>query len=422
MSKGKITKRAVDALRQDGRTHFLWDDLLSGFGVKVTPAGRKVYVLQYRMGGRGSKTRRVTIGSHGQWTPDAARTEAKSLLQLVDRGIDPAIEKKQKRLAVEQLAFDTYAQSFLAGYASLKSDGTNKFYASMLKIHAVPVLKNRPLADISRADVTAVLDRIGAGKPATCRSVFATLSKLFNWAVARGDLELSPMQGMERPRPPKARDRVLTDKELKTCWRAAGAIDYPFGTLARLLILTGQRLREISAMNWAELDRDNAILSISGARTKNGDPSLVPLNLLALAEFDYIAGGSDWPKEGLVFTTNGRTPVSGFSKAKKRIDRAMADLGSADPQSHFEMAPWRFHDLRRTFATGMQRLGVRWEVTEAITNHLSGRSKSGVAAVYQRHDWAEEKRSALDGWGRWLEGLLDGGTKSNVLHMRVGSA
>jgi integrase len=123
---------------------------------------------------------------------------------------------------------------------------------------------------------------------------------------------------------------------------------------------------------------------------------------------DRLAGGADWPARGLVFSTNQRTPISGFSKAKNRVDEKMrALLGT-------ELKPWRTHDLRRTVATGLQRLGVRFEVTEAVLNHVSG-SKSGVAGVYQRHDWKEEKRSALEGWGRHVEGLLRRGTKGEVI-------
>ena len=122
----------------------------------------------------------------------------------------------------------------------------------------------------------------------------------------------------------------------------------------------------------------------------------MPLSVQAIEVLDELAGGGDWPRQGLVFSTTGKTPVSGFSKAKKRLDEHMAHV--LEPRT---LEPWRTHDLRRTVATGLQRLGVRFEVTEAVLNHLSG-ARSGIAGVYQRHDWAIEKRHALTKWADWV--------------------
>jgi integrase len=147
--------------------------------------------------------------------------------------------------------------------------------------------------------------------------------------------------------------------------------------------MTGQRREEVNGMTWAELDR--------GERAKNGEPHTIPLNDLAVAELDRIAGGDRWPRRGRVFATSTGAGFTGYAKGKKKLDKLIA--GDEDGP----LPPWRLHDLRRTLATGFQRLSVRFEVTEAVLNHMSG-SRAGVAGIYQRHDWKDEKREALKIW------------------------
>jgi integrase len=157
-----------------------------------------------------------------------------------------------------------------------------------------------------------------------------------------------------------------------------------------MLILTAQRREEVAGMDWLELSQTDRLWTLPGSRTKNARPQLVPLSSAAIEILDGLAGDEGWPKGGLVFSTTGRTPVSGFTKPKRRIDDFVANAVPESP-------PWRVHDIRRTVATGLQRLGVRFEVTEAVLNHVSG-ARGGIAGVYQRYDWAEEKRAALDAW------------------------
>ena len=431
MATGKISKRSVDALAITGKTEFLWDDELSGFGLRVTSNGAKSYVYQYRMGGREAIKTRYTIGKHGSpWTPDLARTEAKRLALMVGQGIDPAGADKERRRQAVDLAFAPYVDLFVDGY--LKSHWKDwQQGKSLLEREAVPVLQRTPLPLIKRSDVVAVLDRL-ADRPARAKMMHATLRKLLKWAVSRGDLERSPIEEMDAPTGPAARDRVLHDSEMATIWRASGGMGYPFGPMYRLLIVTGQRREEIAGLDWRELDRDAATWTLPAARAKNGKAHIVPLNALALVEIDSLAetlsgaanDGSEevtWPRRGLVFTTTGKTSVSGHSRGKARLDRDIARLleteAAHDGAEYHEFAPWRIHDFRRTAATGFQRLGVRFEVTEAVLNHVSG-SRSGVAGVYQRHDWKEEKRTALDAWGRHIEGLIVPADRSNVAVLR----
>ena len=204
---------------------------------------------------------------------------------------------------------------------------------------------------------------------------------------------------MKTPPSVKPRERVLSDDELRHVALASLDLGAPFDALVRLLIITGQRRDEVAGLSWRELDQDRREWILPSGRTKNGQVhAVLPLNELAVSELDDRCGSERWPRTGLVLTTNGKTPVSGFSRAKARLDRLIAQ------HSVDGMPSWRLHDLRRTFATNMQRLDVRFEVTEALLNHVSG-SKSGVAGVYQLHDWAPEKRAAMDKWSGKLTSL-----------------
>lgn len=417
MAVGRIGNEAVKRLEVTGREYCLWDDKLKGFGVKVTSAGAKSYLVQYRMPGR--STRRFTIGRLGSpWTPTMARTEAEKVLQQVRGGVDPLEAKKIRQRRNVDLAFDKYARHFLEVYGprnwSARTLADNTYYLTATSGAAARVLGNKSLLDIHRSDVAAVFDEVPIAKKGYARNLYSALRKLFAWAVERGDLNRSPMEGFKGPKPVASRDRVLSDEELRLAWLAAGAMQYPFGPAFRLLIATGQRREEVASLEWAHLNREAAEWQIPSEKAKNDKTHVVPLNALALNELEVLAGGTEWPRKGLVFTTTGKTSISGFSRAKLALFAQMQKMANEETEGgEHEFQPWRIHDLRRTFATGMQRLGVRFEVTEAALNHVSG-SRSGVAGVYQRHDWRDEKRTALEAWCRHLEQL---GTQRRVTNV-----
>ena len=401
MASAKITKRLIDSSKAGERDYFVWDDELRGFGLKMSKGGAKVYVLQYRMGGRDARTRRYTIGKHGSpWTPASARIEALRLMTLVRAGVDPLAAKKAIVRTEVELAFDRYATRFLEEYGRRSwRPRTYGAAESNIRRFVMPVLESKPITSITRIDVIAVLDALPRTNPALPRNVFALMRKLFGWALERGDIERSPFEGLRSPPSVASRERVLTDAELSFIGRGAGNLGYPFGPMVMLLMLTGQRRDEVASLGWAELSETTAEWVIPGERTKNGRTHTVPLSAASIEQLNSCSG-RPWPTRGFVFTTNGVTPVSGFSRVKKRLDKLVqAQSGAASTQ------PWRIHDLRRTFATGMQRLGVRFEVTEALLNHVSG-SKSGVAGVYQRHDWAHEKRAAAAAWSGRVAALV----------------
>jgi len=189
---------------------------------------------------------------------------------------------------------------------------------------------------------------------------------------------------------------------LRKVWLAAGEVGHPYAGIVRLLILTGQRRNEIAGLRWAEVDPEEPALHLPAARTKNGHAHDVPLCAQALSILDGLPHLGD-----LAFTIR-RKPITGFGHLKEKLDAASG------------VTDWTLHDLRRTVASGLQRLGVRLEVTEAVLNHRSG-STAGIVGVYQRHDYANEKREALQRWGDYVEQLVGGkAADDKVVPIRIG--
>jgi integrase len=315
---------------------------------------------------------------------------------MVRQGIDPIeADRERRRLAVD-LAFDSYVEAFTKSYLKRRWKQW-KLGEGVLRREVVPVLRSKPLPRIKRSDLSPIWERFD-GRPAVARLTHATLRKLFRWAVNQGDLERSPMEGMEAPPAVPARDRVLSDEELGLVMSNLPELGFPFDPYFKLLIFTAQRREEVARMAWGELNRAEGEWILPASRTKNAKAQHLPLSEPVMAILDELAGGALWPRSGLVFTTTGKSPISGFSKAKKRLDELLKEeLG-------LRFAPWRTHDLRRTVATGLQRLGIRLEVTEAVLNHVSG-SRSGIVGTYQTYHWGPEKRAALAAWAKHVGGL-----------------
>ncbi|WDF73940.1 tyrosine-type recombinase/integrase [Novosphingobium sp. KACC 22771] len=441
MAKAPITKRTVDAAKPAEAEYVVWDDggkeTIKGFGLKVTPAGGKIYIFQYRLArvGQADKTapRKYTIGKHGELTPDQARSRAKELAMMVAQGIDPrqreldlvAAQDEAKHAAEQkarlegELAFEKVAERWLEHYEDEKGrrPRTVDQAKHVVNAHLLPALKGKPLPHITRTDLQLIIDGIPVKHRASRLAVYAYASVLFRWAMERGEIIDNPVRLMAKPSAPEARDRVLTDDELVAIWKAASSLRDPFGPYFQLLMLTGQRREEVASMNWAELDRSSSMWVIPANKAKNGVAHMVPLAPRIIVELDRLAlieqnkakadepAAERWPKAGSVISLRGKQPLTCYSRAKRQLDEA-TEAGT--------VSPWRVHDLRRTLATGLQRLGVRFEVTEAVLNHVSG-ARSGVAGIYQRHDWKDEKRSAMEAWGRHLTAILNPIHETNVV-------
>ena len=264
----------------------------------------------------------------------------------------------------------------------------------------LPKWKSRSIHAIGRRDVNNLLDAVVArGSMVMANRLLAALRKLFNWSVSRGIITASPCAGISAPHREKSRDRVLSNNELVSIIQAAREMGGAFGGVVQMLVLTAQRRNEVSEATWTELDLDQRLWTIPGERTKNGKPHFVHLSDKAKAVLEMTPNVG-----GFIFTSNGKTPFSGFSKAKKRLD----DMSS--------VTDWRLHDIRRTVTTGMATLGIAPHIADKVMNHQSG-TISGVAAVYQRHEFLEERKTALEAWGRHVQALLDGTDKTNVVNI-----
>ena len=441
MAKAAITKRTVDRAKAGSRDQFIWDTSLAGFGLKITPAGGKIYIFQYRIARPGeasrTATKRYTIGKHGKLTPDQARKRAKELAAMVETGTDPrqaeldeyaaadakkSAKAEQERLE-KDLAFDRVADQWLDHYEYEKGRRPASVRQAKLIVenYLRPALTSKPMPHVGRGDLQPIIDGIPAKQMAMKRAVYAYASILFGWAAKRDMIDANPLSAMDRPSPPPSRKRVLKDWELTDTYLAASSMNAPFGPFFQLLILTGQRRSEVAGIAWSELDRDEATWTIPPERAKNNTAHIVPLAPAVLERLDRLAGvqGDDepkWPKAGFILSTNGRTPISGITKAKLRLDAAIAKRRDGKA-----IDEWRIHDLRRTLATGFQKLGIRFEVTEAVLNHVSG-AKSGIAGVYQQHDWKEEKRSALEAWARHVASIIAPAPADNVTPLRTNGA
>ena len=384
-----LTQRAVEAARPKADRYGKPDGLVPGQQLVVHPGGKKSYRLLARINGGQVN---FPIGDATVLSLAQARTEGKRILAEIALGKDPR-ETKQEAVRTASETVEIVARRFIERHAKANNK-TWKEVKRKLDVNVLPSWGRRPIASITQRDVIALLDSVvDRGAAVEANRILATVRKLFNWACERGTIETSPCARVKAPTPETARDRVLDDREISLVWRAANALGYPFGPFVQLLILTGQRREEVAGMKWSELDRDLVNWVLPRERVKNNEPHQIPIVPWArsiLADLPRIEG-SDF-----VLTTTGSTSISGYSRAKTSLDAAIATLNGGEP-----IASWTFHDLRRTMASRMAKLGVQLPTVEKLLNHISG-TFGGVQGIYQRHDFADEKRAALEAWAQHL--------------------
>jgi integrase len=391
----KLTQATMQRLAlPTGKTEAIYfDDDLSGFGLRLRAGGSKNWIVQYSLG---AKQRRMTLGSTSVLDAGKARETARTLLAGVRLGRDPAAERavSQARASDEELG--AIVDRFLARQATRIRPRSYTETRRYLKEHWKP-LHRLQLAHIMRRTVANRLDAIAdENGPIAADRARAALSAFFSWAIQQGVCEANPVVGTAKAADMKSRERVLSDAELTAIWQALPNSD--FGQIVRLLILTGQRREEIGGLRWSEVDTAKRVITLPSERTKNHRAHDVPMSKIAFeilkaqprCDRDYVFG--DGPR------SNGRDDAKqggfqGWSKAKAALD-AQAKVDG-----------WRLHDLRRTVATRMAELGVQPHIVEAVLNHVSGH-KSGIAGVYNRARYAEEKTAALALWARHLQALV----------------
>lgn len=462
----KLTDLTVKNWAANDKRQEIADVTEKGLYLVVQPEGPrrgnssgKSWAVRYRHGGRPQK---FTIGEYPRWSLQQARDKAREVQRMRTDPTAPqnprevqeeARRKARGPSASDRDRFQNIVERYLHDYASKRRGHrekarliglpldreTLKPTGKTTKGRAIDIWGQKRIQDITRRDVREYVEGLAEVAPIGANRVFAELRKFFNWAVSKDILAASPMTGMAQPSEEhQSRERTLlrrddipgsSDDELRWLWKACGQYDRvepgeehqgnrergPFGPCVQLLMLTGQRRSEVAGMTDSEIDYDKRQWTIPGSRTKNGKPQIVPLSdaaMKVLASVARVAG-----KAGYVFSTTGASPISGWTRTKRRLDKLMAEAAEEERGEAVIIPAWTLHDLRRTLAAGMQRLGIKREVTEKVINHTSG-SFGGIVGVYQVYDYADEKRAALDAWSRFVMALVRNEPASNVVPIR----
>ncbi len=396
-----LSSVAIAALKPEAARRELPDGKINGLYLIVQPSGAMSWAIRYRFAGR---PRKFTLGPWPAVDLAGARGRALEALAQVAAGVDPSEQKMAARTAAKNKQraelddVERVVAEFIERYAKPKTRDWRET-ARKLNKDVVPAWRGRRLSEITKADVHALLDQmVDRGAPVGANRTFAQIRKMCGWALQRGLIDRNPCDGLAPPSAEKARARVLTDGELAVVWQAAGRIGWPFGPIVRLLIMTGQRRDEVAGMRWEEIDRTRLLWTLPAERSKNRREHSVPLSDSALG----IIAALPRFESGFLFSA-GKTAPSGFSKAKPRLDKAVADVLDGGALPH-----WVLHDIRRGVATGLGNLGVDLIVIERCLNHVSG-SFGGIVGVYQKQKYESEMRAALDLWAQHVSSLVAGG-------------
>jgi integrase len=311
-----------------------------------------------------------------------ARELGREALRRVARGEDPASDKKAD-------TFGQFAADYLEQHCRVRNRrSTIRFTELYLQNYALPRWRDRKIQDITSKDIRDLLKGVASTKPAASIRLHSTLRALFNTAVEMEVISASPCDRVKTPAQNKSRDKVLTDAELAAIWRAAEAMGGPFGAVIRMLMLCAQRRNEVSEMEWGELDLPRATWTLPGGRAKNKHSHEVQL----APEVCRILESMPRIGDRFVFTLDGVRGVAMSTRAKRNLDSLSG------------VRDWRLHDLRRSCASGMARLNTPPHVIDRILNHVRG-AMSGIAKIYNRFDYNDERREALARWAKHVASI-----------------
>jgi len=389
----KLTTKFIENAKPAAVRREIPDSGCRGLYLVVQPTGGKAWAVRYRFEG---KTRKLTLDS--TLTLAAAREAATKALRELERGHDPAALKFDAQAKAEKEAADrardtveALVNDFIEQHAKRKTRRSSWRQSEHIfnKI-VLPVWRGRIIHDLERRHIRELVENVAVDRPVLANRTLAHLSKFFNWLCEGDVIKASPCAGVKQPAKEQPRDRVLDDDEIRALWAACDAVGGAAGAVVKLLLLTGQRCGEVVGMRRSEISGD--VWTLAPERTKNKRKHLVPLSTQALAIIDAMPGAD----EDYLFTSSPTRRLGNIAPAKVALDASMK------PKE-----PWVLHDLRRTAASGMQKLGIQWQVIEKCLNHVSG-SFRGIVGVYQLHEFAAEKRDALQRWANHVEGLVSG--------------
>jgi integrase len=403
----KLTARNIQTLSlPSGKVdHIEPDDQVPGFGVRMRAGGSKTWIFQYKVG---SQQRRISLGAVSAIDVGRARASAGDLYARVRLGADPAADRMDARSKAAE-TFIAVANRFLA-YKRLRVRASTLAELERHITRDAKPLHPLQIEKIARRDVAACLAAVLENSgPVASNRVRAALNGLFVWGMGLGVLESNPIVGTLR-HAERSRDRVLAPQELAAVWHAASDGSH-FGSIVRLLMLTGQRANEIAALTWSEVDVNKGFVALSGARTKNHRAHQVWLShparaIIAAQPRRVLPSGQ--PRD-LIFGVSDAGGFSGWSSAKKKLDARIAQATGK------ELPHWTVHDLRRSLSTHACEIGIAPHIVEGILNHYSGHRR-GTSGVYNRATYAEPARVALD---RWADQLMTWVGGTNVVQLRA---
>ena len=384
------------------------DAACPGLHLVVQPTGTRSWAFRFRRR-TDRKNVKLTLGKAGDGglSLAAARHAAAAHRHRLEQGavlVTPVTAVTPQSVRTGDKV-ETAVASFLELHVRRKNRiSTARVTENIFNRIIVPAWRNRTIDSIRRRDIIDLVEDVAAsGRGYHANRTCAVLSKFFAWLVARDALTFSPVTGVERPHKEKTRSRVLTDDELRVLWLACGH-EGASGEAIRLMTLTGARRGEVGEMSRREVDQDHQLWNLPAERTKNGRPHTIPLSTQAwtLIEARPRFAGCDF-----VFAIDGKRAVNNWDEVKHRISAKAGITASS----------WRLHDLRRTCASGMQKLGIQVPVIEKALNHISGTFR-GIVGVYQTHDYADEVCIALQRWADRVDEIV-GGKPAKVVKLRV---
>jgi integrase len=391
--KIKMTDQALAKQKPKDDRYEVWDTLVSNLMVTVFPSGKKTWSVRYRTDGKRVK---MKLGYYPSLGLSDARRKAKDVLVSVADGENPAYDKRRTVEAKSRTRQTLQISNLLELYDQLHLSQLRTGYQARTFLREFARdFGNANITDFTKQDFVGILNEIvAAGNGTKANRVFTHIKSFFGWAIGQGYLEHSPCEYVKKPFKEKSRERFLSDQEIIWFWQVTGEELEPFGYLARLLLLTGQRLSEVSRMSASELPgRDH--WHLSSDRTKNGTQHDVFLSDAA----QEIVWRDNSVAGVYLFSTTGYSPVQSYDKPVKRFRSRMNELAGA------ELSHWSFHDLRRTCETGMAMLGVAQPIIDRCTNHLTGR---GMSRIYNQYQYKNEKIEAWQRWADHVKGLVNG--------------
>jgi integrase len=404
--KKRLTDRFVESVTPPtlGREVYI-DTKAPGLELRISPHGSKSWSIRYRP--KGGERKRETYGAYPAISLAEARARAKEIAAAAARGIDlPAAEKREReeerKAAKRPQTVEDLLDQYVERYCK-PNQRKWKLVPSMFDAHVKPAIGKKPLTELRRADVVEMLDDLQneKGLRAQVNRVRSQMVAALNWAVEHEYLDANPAAAVKRRKIEGSRERVLSNDELRAIWRAADTLSEPSRSLVKAWILTGQRRDEVRCVPWSEVDPNRALWTLPAARNKGKRDHEIPLSPAVVA----LLGEPRQPGAP-VFTTDGKKPYAGQKRLKAILDRESRVTG------------WTFHDFRRTASTGMAALHISQDIIDRVLNHAKGT----LAGTYNRHQYLDEKRKALEAWAEHVAFIVgDARDAANVFELRTGT-